>query len=75
MSIKKKRYPVGELVVLSKQAEKLSNRWKLKGGYGIVLSNKKRLGYPYLCLWFKDGERTEEVFKRYELKKMKVEKK
>lgn len=81
--MKKNKFKVGDLVVLSAAGRKTSQNWRYKGGYGVVLevySCDRQHHFPINCHWIPCPTLTmcrpqPAHFKPYELKFLKPDKK
>jgi len=75
----KQKYKIGTLVELSAAGTVRHQNWRCVGGFGIIMSFNKYAKYPYSTQWVglqgPAAHEKPQVFKGYELKKLKPDKK
>ena len=80
----KQKYKIGTLVELSAAGAKADQNQSYVGGFGVVIDFIPHRKYPYTTKWMKAGETYPagecavhggQVFKGYEIKKLKAVKK
>jgi len=77
--MKKDKFKIGDLVMLSAAGKKAGQNWRYRKGFGLVthIGNRKTNAYPIDCYWTRpDGCTIKQAnFKQYELKFFKADKK